>query len=74
VSKKNQKLHDLVELGLHRAIEDGSFDRLFDQYFSDVITQSNLHKRKIFKIPNLNMTPSTPLGKPELWYSIKGTP
>lgn len=71
VRKGNDELHDLVELGLGRAIKDGSFDELFNKYYSEFIIKSQLHNRTIFEIPNLNMTPATPLDKPELWYSVK---
>lgn len=72
VRKDNQKLHDLIELGLNQAIKDGSFDALFNKHYSEFIIKSQLAKRTIFEIPNLNMTPATPLGQPELWYSVKG--
>ncbi|MCF2947400.1 transporter substrate-binding domain-containing protein [Paraglaciecola aquimarina] len=71
VRKDNQKLHDIIQLGLTNAIKDGSFDKIFNRYYSDIIEKSHLPKRKIFNLPNLNMTPATPLDKPELWYSIK---
>jgi hypothetical protein len=69
VAQDNQKLHDLLELGLKNAIADGSFNKVFYKYYGDYVTKSRLKKRKILKISNPNMTPETPLNIPELWFS-----
>ncbi|MGJ8679565.1 diguanylate cyclase [Paraglaciecola sp.] len=73
VRKDNQNLHDVIELGLTNAIKDGSFNQLFNQSYGEILAKSKLTERTIFEIPNLNMTPDTPLDKPELWYSIKSS-
>ncbi len=42
---QGRALRDKIQLGLEMMIEDGSFDVLFNQYFSDVIQKSNLDNR-----------------------------
>ncbi|TQV72931.1 amino acid ABC transporter substrate-binding protein [Aliikangiella marina] len=52
VAKDNQGLKERIEFGLIKAINDGSFDRLFNQYFGVAIKQANLEKRKLFHLNN----------------------
>lgn len=50
VSKKNPRLHDLIELGLRRAQKDGSFDKLFEQYNGEAIRRAHLDQRRVFEL------------------------
>lgn len=68
VRKENHELAALVENGLNRAIEDGSFDRLLMAHFGDDIERANLSERRIIRLENPTLTPSTPLKREELWY------
>ncbi len=52
VSKKNPKLADRIERGLNIALKDGSFKKLFMEYFEKDIQKSNLKARKTFTLDN----------------------
>ncbi|MDN4503003.1 transporter substrate-binding domain-containing protein [Alteromonadaceae bacterium BrNp21-10] len=69
VTKENKALQATIQLGLNNAIKDGSFDRLFNQYVKSDLLRSQLSARKILNIANPNMSPDTPLGVKEYWYS-----
>jgi len=71
-TKSNLKLAQDIELGLNRAIEDGSFERTFlsDPMIKSVIEKANLKERKIFKIDNPALPMETPLERKELWLDI----
>jgi membrane-bound lytic murein transglycosylase MltF len=71
VRKNDQQLHDAIESGLQIAIKDGSFDRLFYQYFGDLITKAKLNKRQIFEINNPFLPKETPLADTRLWFNLK---
>lgn len=71
VGKNNEELAELIEIGLERAIEDGSFDQLFNVYFLPLIEKAGLKKRKIFRISNPALPEKTPLARPELWFNIE---
>jgi hypothetical protein len=72
-SKKNTKLAADLELGLNRAIADGSFDRLFlnDPMVQAVLEKANLNQRLEFPLDNPTLPKETPLDRPELWLDIK---
>lgn len=68
VDKDNQELADALEKGLKIAIADGSFDAIFNRYFSEQIQRANLSTRRIINIP---FTPpkSIDQSNPDFWYS-----
>jgi len=72
-TKNNKKLAADIELGLNRAIEDGSFDRVFfnDPMIKSVIEKANLKGRKIFRLSNPALPKETPLERKELWLDIE---
>lgn len=51
VKKSNHQLAMDIQIGLERAIADGSFDKIFNRYFSDKIERLQLEKRRIIEIP-----------------------
>jgi hypothetical protein len=69
VSPNNPQLAKDIETGLNRAIEDGSFDRVFRNAPSvqDVLAKANMKQRKVFYIDNPLLSKETPL-RPELWF------
>jgi len=71
--KKNTKLAADLELGLNRAIADGSFDRIFynDPMVKDVLEKANLEERLVFDLQNPTLPKETPVDRPELWLDIK---
>ncbi len=69
VHPDNQKLAEVIELGLNRAIEDGSFDALFLEHFKKDIERSKIDQRRVLELENpLFSRDEAPLNRPELWY------
>jgi len=50
VNKGNQQLATDINIGLERAIADGSFDKVFNLYFSEKIKRLDLANRRVIKI------------------------
>lgn len=67
VDKDNQELADALTKGLKIAIADGSFDEIFNRYFSEQIQRAHLSTRRIIDIP---YTPPKSLDQsiPDFWY------
>lgn len=70
VRKSDDILHQQIQLGLERAIADGSFQRKFEEYFQHYIERANLEKRKVFKLNNPYIPKETPLARAELWLQL----
>ncbi|WP_269517832.1 amino acid ABC transporter substrate-binding protein [Alteromonas sp. BMJM2] len=68
VSNNNKTLAHLIETGLQRAIEDGSFDELFQSTFMPILDEMNMDERTIFSIENPLLPDDTPLANEALWY------
>ena len=71
VNKSNKTLAEALKKGLELAINDGSFDQLFYEYNSAVITRSALDNRRIIEMSNPLLPPETPLHRAELWFRPK---
>jgi hypothetical protein len=67
-NKRNITLAKLVETGLHRAIEDGSFDALFMEHFGGTIERLDLNGLSYFQLANPLLPPLTPTADERLWY------
>jgi ABC-type amino acid transport substrate-binding protein len=50
VNKNNKQLANDIQIGLERAIADGSFDKIFSRYFSERIKHLNLDNRRVIQI------------------------
>jgi len=76
VSKNNHQLAADLEMGLNRAISDGSFDKTFfnEPSIQDAIKQANMKNRLIFNIDNPVLPDETPLERKELWLDPKTLP
>lgn len=68
LARGQQRLAQRLEYGLQLLLEDGRFDRIFHEYFDDLIGQVGLKRRRVFSIPNPYLTPETPLANKALWY------
>ncbi len=68
VRKGDHELATVLENGLNRAIEDGSFEKLLMSRFGSAVKRAQLEKRRVIRLDNPNMTPQTPLDREELWY------
>lgn len=76
VEKNNKALADDIELGLNRAIADGSFDDTFynDPNVKNALEKANIKNRKVFYIDNPLLTKETPLDRAELWLDPNSLP
>jgi len=71
VNHKNEKLSKRLEFGLKKAIEDGSFDKLFYSHkmTAGVIERAQLFKRRVFELSNPLLSDKTKhiLSDENLW-------
>lgn len=72
VNKNNQKLAQDLELGLNRALADGSFDKAFfsDPAIRSAVEKADLKNRLVFQLENPQMPKETPVDRPELWLDV----
>lgn len=71
VNRGDTTLARLIETGLRRAIEDGSFDALFMSTHEEMLNRLNIPHRKVFKMDNPLLPEKTPLNDPELWLNLE---
>jgi ABC-type amino acid transport substrate-binding protein len=71
VNRKNTRLAQDIRDGLERAILNGSFDKLFQQYFGERFRKAHLETRTVIELQNPLLTPETPSNRPELWYDFR---
>ena len=67
-ARERPELADTVRRGLERAIADGSFEALFQQYHGADLALARLRQRKVIELDNPLLPALTPLQRPELWY------
>lgn len=65
---QNVTLSRLIETGLKIAIEDGSYEQLFSEYYGGIIEQLDIENALYFRLANPLLPPLTPIGKKEYWY------
>ena len=71
VNKKNTVMANAIRTGLERAIRDGSFDALFNEYRSPAVLAGLLKGRTVIELKNPLLPDETPLERKELWYQIR---
>ena len=71
VNRHNTRLAQDIREGLEKAIADGSFDKLFQQYYGERLRKAHLETRTVIELRNPLLTPGTPSDRPELWYDSK---
>lgn len=71
VNKRNAALADSIRRGLDAAMADGSFEKLFQEYFGAVLRRARLEQRQIIEIANPMLPELTPLGDKRLWLQVK---
>ena len=69
MSPAHPGLAEEIEAGLNQMLEDGSFDRHFEEFHGEDIALADLGARKIFKLDNPNLGPLEPIGQSDLWFS-----
>lgn len=68
VNRRNTKLAQDIRDGLEKAVADGSFDKLFEQYYGERLRKARLETRTVIELRNPLLTPETPSDRPELWF------
>ncbi|MEO4047416.1 hypothetical protein AAFN46_10050 [Pseudomonas sp. CAU 1711] len=68
VAPDNPALAQTIERGLNLAIEDGSFERLFQHYHAELLARARLDQRQVYRLENPILPAATPLQRKELWY------
>jgi hypothetical protein len=63
-----QALSERLERGLNIALDDGSFDQLFNSYLSEYINRAELDSLKIIHLKNPLLPEGVPLGDEKYWY------
>jgi hypothetical protein len=74
VNKKSTRLAEDIREGLEKAVADGSFDRLFNEYHGERLRKARLGERIVIELKNPLLTPGTPTERAELWYRYKPEP
>jgi hypothetical protein len=72
VAPSNKQLANDIEVGLNRALADGSFDKLFlsDPRVREAIQKADMKNRKIINLSNPALPKKTPLDRAELWVDV----
>ncbi|MCP5011429.1 MAG: amino acid ABC transporter substrate-binding protein [Aestuariibacter sp.] len=68
VNRANPTMARLIETGLRRALEDGSFDNIFISHHREALLKVDIGNRKVFHIDNPLLPPGTPLDDKALWF------
>ena len=68
VNRGNPTLARLIQTGLERAIEDGSFDALFESTHQETLESLGLSQRKVFRLENPSLPELTPIEDERLWH------
>ena len=68
VRKGNEKLAADVTAGLEKMIADGSFDKLFLEYYGDLLKRSGLKERRIIDLRNPLLPDGIPALRQHLMY------
>ena len=71
VNKHNTKLAADISAGMEKAIADGSFDKIFNEYWGERVRKAKLNERTVIELRNPLLTPETPSQRRELWYSVR---
>jgi len=67
-NKRNLTLSRLIETGLLKAIEDGSYDALFQEHYGDILKKVKIENRLKFDLVNPLLPPLSPINNEKLWY------
>ena len=68
VNRSNPTMARLIETGLRRALEDGSFDNIFVSHHREALLKINVGERKVFHLENPLLPKETPLDDKALWF------
>ncbi|MCG2585447.1 transporter substrate-binding domain-containing protein [Massilia sp. TS11] len=67
VHRDGERLASDLRTGLEALLQDGSFDKLFQENFGELLKQARLQERQILELNNPDLPPQTPLARRALW-------
>lgn len=67
-NKQNITLSRLIETGLQRALEDGSFETLFKKHYGQVLEMVVSKDAIVIELDNPQLPPATPVDNPMYWH------
>lgn len=72
IRRDNDELADRLTYGLKKAIEDGSFEKLFIEHptHSEFFQRINISKRRVFYLTNPSLPEGTPIDDETLWFTV----
>lgn len=70
VRRDREPLAVELQRALDAMVADGSFARLFQQHFGDLIRRHNLRQRTQIVLHNPLLPPETPLNRPGYWFIL----
>jgi hypothetical protein len=68
VNKKSVPLANLIERGLEKSIENGTFEALFVENYKHFIEKTQIENRTFHQLENTFLPEKTPLNRKELWF------
>lgn len=68
VRKGDKRLAADLTAGLEQMIADGSFDKLFDEFYGEMIRKADLKNRSVIHLKNPLMPSRMPLERRQLWF------
>jgi len=68
VRKEDSALAADVNAGLEKMIADGSFDKVFHEYYGDMIRRAGLRERRAIDLKNPLLPDTIPLARKNLWF------
>jgi len=71
VNKKSVPLANLIETGLEKAIENGTYEALFVESYKTYIEKAQIGNRTFYPLENAFLPEETPLDRKELWFDGK---
>ncbi len=70
VSPKYKRIADRITYGLEKMKADGSFDKIFYEFYGEVVKKSNLPNRKLFRVKNRLLKPHDIYNDPSYWLDV----
>ncbi|KMT66908.1 transporter substrate-binding domain-containing protein [Catenovulum maritimum] len=67
VSPKNQRLAARLELGIKRILDNGTIDRILEDFYGEYIRQADIKNRRVINIGNPLLPEDMPIHTPKYW-------
>ncbi len=65
---RDAALQHRIDIGIHKMMQDGSFDAIFKKFNAKAIAQADFKKRRVIRMANFLLPKETPLGDASLWF------